>query len=144
MEGTSKEYAPIEYPAVPDFDVTNALADAAKNLGMRYHTGVVQCKDAFYGQHEPETKAVYWELENKWEAWKRMGCKASEMESAALFIVGSLLRVRVGSVFLVMANQERAKAGLPNPVVHDTDSAIRTAIEAIRILMGQEKGNNYE
>ena len=143
MEGTSKEYAPIEYPAVPDFDVTNALADAAKNLGMRYHTGVVQCKDAFYGQHEPETKAVYWELENKWEAWKRMGCKASEMESAALFIVGSLLRVRVGSVFLVMANQERAKAGLPNPVVHDTDSAIRTAIEAIRILMGQEKGNNY-
>ena len=143
MEGTSKEYAPIEYPAVPDFDVTNALADAAKKLGMRYHTGVVQCKDAFYGQHEPETKAVYWELENKWEAWKRMGCKASEMESAALFIVGSLLRVRVGSLFLVMANQERAKAGLPNPVVHDTDGAIKTAIEAIRILMRQEKGNNY-
>ena len=77
---------------------------------------------------------------DKWEAWKRMGCKASEMESAALFIAGSLLRVRVGSVFLVMANQERAKAGLPNPVVHDTDGAIRTAIEAIRILMDQEKG----
>lgn len=139
MEGTSKEYAPIEYPAVPDFGVTNALAAAAEKLGMRFHTGVVQCKDAFYGQHEPETKAVFWELQNKWEAWKRMGCKASEMESAALFIVGSLLGVRVGSVFLVMANQERAKAGLPNPVVHDTDGAIRTAIEAIRILMGTGK-----
>ena len=139
-EGTSKEYAPIEYPAVADFDIALAMRQAAASLGFTAHLGVVQCKDSFYGQHEPETKAVYWELENKWEAWKRMGCKASEMESAALFIVGSLLRVRVGSVFLVMANQERAKAGLPNPVVHDTDSALRTAIEAIRILMGQEKG----
>jgi uridine phosphorylase len=64
-----------------------------------------------------------------------MGCLASEMESAALFIAGSFHRVRVGSVFLVMANQERAKAGLENPVVHDTNAAIKTAVEAIRLLM---------
>ena len=123
--------------------VNAALAEAASKLGVRHHIGVSQSKDSFFGQHEPEVMPVDYELINKWNAWVKMGCLASEMESAALFIVGSLLRVRVGSLFLVMANQERAKAGLPNPVVHDTDGAIKTAIEAIRILMRQEKGNNY-
>lgn len=137
MEGTTKEYAPIEYPAVPDLLITNAIVSAAKKLGYKTHTGVVQCKDAFYGQHEPETKPVGYELLNKWEAWKRMGCLASEMESAALFIVGSYLKVKVGSVFLVVANQEREKAGLENPVVHDTEKAIKTAIEAIKLLMSE-------
>ena len=142
MEGTSKEYAPIEFPAVPDLGVTNALVEAAKEKGCRYHTGVVQCKDAFYGQHEPEKKPVSYELMNKWEAWKQLGCLASEMESAALFVVASSLRVRVGSCFLVIANQEREKQGLYNPVVHDTDMAIRIAVEAIRSLIRKEKEKN--
>lgn len=135
MEGTSREYAPIEYPAVPDLGVTNALVEAAGKLETDYHTGVVQCKDSFYGQHEPEVKPVSYELLNKWEAWKRLGCLASEMESAALFIVASHLRVRTGSCFLVVANQEREKLGLENPVVHDTDMAIRVAVEAVRRLI---------
>ena len=135
MEGTSREYAPIEFPAVADLEVTNALVSAAKARGMEFHTGVVQCKDSFYGQHEPEVKPVSYELLNKWEAWKRLGCLASEMESAALFVAASHLRVRCGSCFLVVANQEREKLGLENPVVHDTDGAVRTAIEAIRELI---------
>lgn len=48
MEGTSREYAPIEYPAVADFEVANALVKACKDLDVPFHTGVVQCKDAFY------------------------------------------------------------------------------------------------
>lgn len=138
MEGTSREFAPIEYPAVSDFGVTNALVDAAKKIGVRNHVGVVQCKDSFFGQHEPEIMPVSYELENKWNAWIRMGCLASEMESAALFIAGSFLRVRVGSCFLVVANQERAKKGLSNEQVHDTELAITVAVEAIRSLIKQE------
>lgn len=135
-EGTSKEYAPIEFPAVANLDVVNALVEGAKKLGFNYHAGVVQCKDSFYGQHSPQTMPVSNELLNKWEAWKRLGCLASEMESAALFVVASYLKVKVGSVFLVVANQERDKAGLENPIVHDTQKAIKTAIEAIKILKG--------
>ena len=138
MEGTSKEYAPIEFPAVVDIDIVNALRASAKELGQTAHVGVVQCKDAFYGQHSPETMPVSYELLNKWEAWKRLGCLASEMESAALFIVASTLHVRCGSVFLVMANQEREKQRLDNPVAHDTDMAIRVAIEAIRKLIKED------
>lgn len=138
MEGTSREYAPIEYPSVPDLGVTNALVSAAKKKGFPFHTGVVQCKDSFFGQHEPETKPVSYELMNKWEAWKRLGCLASEMESAALFIVASYLRVRAGSCFIVVANQEREKLGLENPVVHSTDRAIQVVVEAIRSLIQED------
>ena len=135
MEGTSKEYAPIEFPAVADIEVVNALMKAADELNVDSHVGVVQCKDSFYGQHSPERMPVGYELLNKWEAWKRLGCLASEMESAALFVVGSALHVKVGSVFLVVANQEREKEGLSNPVVHDTDKAVRVAVEALRRII---------
>ena len=141
MEGTSREFAPIEFPAVPNLDVTNALVQAAKNLGVRNHAGVVQCKDSFFGQHEPEIMPVSYELQNKWEAWLRLGCLASEMESAALFVAGSFLKVRVGSCFLVVANQERAKKGLENKQAHDTELAIKTAVEALRILIKNDKAN---
>lgn len=177
MEGTSREYAPIEFPSVANLQVTNALIAAAKKLGFAdgkemdpaagmlrdsevsaetsaedrernekpvlvpsYHVGVVQCKDSFFGQHEPEKMPVYYELLNKWEAWKRMGCLASEMESAAMFIVAAKLRARAGTCLLVVANQERRKLGLYNPIVHDTDQTIRTGIEAIRALIRADQG----
>ena len=139
MEGTSKEYAPIEFPAVPDIRLVNALIKGAKQLEQTYHVGVVQCKDSFYGQHSPEAKPAGYELLDKWEAWKRMGCLASEMESAALFIAAASLHVRAGTCLLVLANQEREKAGLENPVVHDTDMAIRVTVEALRELIRSEK-----
>lgn len=135
MEGTSREYAPIEFPAVSDYFITSALYEAALSLKKNVHLGVVQCKDSFYGQHDPGEMPVSYELLNKWEAWKRLGVLASEMESAALFTVASRLGVRAGSVFLVVANQEREKAGLDNPIIHDTGVAIDVAIEAIRRLI---------
>lgn len=141
MEGTTREYAPIEFPAVSDVTVTNALIQAAKSSGQDYHVGVVQSKDSFYGQHNPETKPVQRELESKWQAWLRMGCKASEMESAALFIVAAYRQVRAGAIFLALGNQEREKSGLSNPIVHDTELAIKTTVEAVRRLIAQDKNN---
>lgn len=139
MEGTSKEYAPIEWPATADFELTKVLEEAGKNLSAKTHVGVVQCKDAFYGQHKPEDLPVSKELLEKWDAWCKLGCKASEMESAALFTVGAYLKKQVGTVLFVVSNQERVKAGLSNEILHDTDLAIRTAIEAIKLLIQREK-----
>lgn len=139
MEGTSREYAPIEFPAVSDLEVANAVVQAAKNLGYTCHAGVVQSKDSFYGQHDPQLMPVGYELLNKWEAWKRLGCKASEMESAALFIVAAHLHVRCGAAFLVMGNQERQAKGLENIIVHDTEAAVKTAVEALRILIKNDR-----
>lgn len=138
MEGTSREFAPIEYPAVANIECVNALVNAAESLNVKKHVGVVQCKDSFFGQHEPEIMPVSYELMDKWQAWLRMGCLASEMESAALFIAGQFLRVRVGSCFLVVANQERAKKGLENKQVHDTDVPIKVAVEALRQIIKKD------
>ena len=135
-EGTSKEYAPIEFPAVADRGLVNELENAATKLGIPHHTGIVHCKDSFYGQHDAALMPVADELEAKWKAWIRMGCLASEMESAALFIVAQFYGVRAASVLHVVANQEREKLNKDNPVLHDTDIAIRTAVEALRSMIG--------
>ena len=139
MEGTSREYAPIEYPATADYGVTRALTDAAEALGYTWHAGVVQCKDSFYGQHSPEKSPVSYELLAKWDAWKKLGVLASEMESAALFTVAAALGVRCGTVLSVVWNQERKAAGLFEEDNHDTDMAIRAAIEAIRSMIKAER-----
>ena len=138
-EHTSMEYAPIEFPAVADLDVTLALRESAKDLGYRVHTGVVQNKDSFYGQHSPEKSPVYYELLQKWESWKRLGVKASEMESAALFVIASALKVRCGCCFHVVWNQEREKAGLFQPMTEDTSAAIRVGVEALKKLIAMDR-----
>ena len=144
MEGTSREYAPLEWPAVPDFQVTAALVEAARDERLRWHAGVVQCKDSFYGQHSPGRMPVAAMLAEKWEAWKRLGVLASEMESAALFTVAAARGVRCGSVFHVIWNQEREAAGLDQEECHDTALAIRVGIEGLRRLILRDAGERVE
>jgi uridine phosphorylase len=140
MEGTTKEYLPVEFPAVADYNVLSALVSSVSELGFRHHVGVVECKDSFYGQHDPDSKPVNYELNNKWNAWVRGGALASEMESAALFCVSSCLRVRAGSVLMVVANQERRKAGLEDIQEHDTEKPILVAIDAIKKMIEKDRG----
>ena len=141
-EGTSREYLPIEFPAVADHQVTCALEAAAKSLNLPCKVGVVQCKDSFYGQHEPEAQPISDDLLRRWSAWIRGGCLASEMESAALFVLGSCRSVRTGTVLLVCANKDREKLGYSDPSFHDTAPAIQTAIEAIRRLILSDREAN--
>jgi len=137
-DGTSMEYAPIEYPAVADFEVTSRLVETCKKLDKPYHYGVVQCKDSFYGQHSPDRMPVSYELLAKWEAWKQLGVLASEMESATLFVVADSRKVRCGTVLSVVWNQERKLAGLDEKECHDTDSAIQIAVETIKDMISNE------
>ena len=138
-EGTSREYAPIEFPAVSDYQAQQALVAAAQALGKPWHAGVVQCKDSFYGQHDPGRMPVSYELLAKWEAWKRLGVLASEMESAALFCCAAALGVRCGACFHVIWNQERQAAGLDQRESHDTSAAIEVGVEALKILIRADR-----
>lgn len=135
FDGTSKEYMPIEFPAVADYTVLSALVESARKIGTDHHVGVVHCKDSFYGQHEPDSKPVGYELKNKWQAWIEGGALASEMESSTLFILGSILGVRAGTVLAVAGNQERSKRGLPNNDFTGTEKAINIALDAVKCLM---------
>ena len=123
MEGTSREYAPIEFPAVADMDVTNALRASAKSLEVQMHTGVVQSKDSFYGQHSPETMPAEARLKERWEAWRRGHVVSSEMECAALFVISSIRRCRAGAI---MAFTEMEKS-------------VEVACEALKVLIEEDK-----
>lgn len=142
-EHTSLEYAPPEFPAVADFAVTTVLRDASLALGNRTHTGVVQCKDSFYGQHSPEKSPVAQELLARWEAWKRLGVKASEMESAAMFVVAAALGCRCGTCLHVIWNQEREKAGLDQNMSEDTEMAVRVAVEGLKRLIERDRNEGF-
>jgi len=139
QEGTGLHYMPIEFPAAADTKVLMELIHTAKDLKLRYHTGIVQSKDSFYGQHEPDRMPVASELMYKWKIWKEAGVLASEMETAALFVAAAALHVRCGAVFLLIWNQERDKAGYQNKKVTDTSGAIRTAVEAVKRMILEEK-----
>jgi uridine phosphorylase len=143
-DGTSREYLTPDYPAVADFAVTSALVREAEALsadedGKRYHIGVVQSKDSFYGEVEPETMPVADFLEKRWEAYLRAGCLTSEMEAATVFSVAMTRRVRAGAVLLAIWNIERSKAGLPDTVTKDTERAIKCAVGAIKRLIEEDR-----
>lgn len=143
-DGTSKEYIPQDYPAVPDFDVLSALVEAARELstnelGNGYHVGVIQSKDSFYGEIEPEKMPVADYLVNRWEAYVRCGCLTSEMEAATLFSVAIARKVRAGAVLTALWNVERTKAGLPDPVCESNERAIQCTVDAIKILIEKDK-----
>ncbi len=138
QEGTSKEYVPVEFPAVANIELTYALKNAADELEFKNHIGVVHCKDSFYGQHNPERMPVSYELENKWNAWIKAGALCSEMETASLYIVSSVLGLKAAAVLTTVWNQEKEKKGLPQEENFDVDKEIFVAIKAIsNIIKGR-------
>jgi len=140
-DGTGKEYVPVEFPAVPNFELTCALKAAADKLENKSVLGIVECKDSYYGQHSPERMPAKFELLQKWEAWKMAGAVGSEMESSTLFVVASVLRVRCATVLLLQRNREREESlhtGLVR--ANEINPAIETAIEALRSIIKQDCG----
>ncbi len=105
-EGTTGQYVPDGFPALADLDVTAALREGVRGLGVRHHVGIVHSKDSFYGQREAARMPVAGQLEARWRAWIRAGVLCSEMEAAAIFVVARILGCRAGGVMLIAGNQE--------------------------------------
>ena len=137
--GTGREYVPVEYPAVPNFDLVMELNAAAKRLGYPSVNGIVECKDSYYGQHAPETMPCEDELRSKWKAWQRAGAIGSEMESDTLYLVAGIRRMKAATVLLLCRNREREALTGQTDTCWDTAHAIETAIEAIRSMIRKEK-----
>ncbi len=143
-EGTTFEYLSPDYPAVADFAVVDALRQAAEltstnEIGNRYHIGVVHSKDSFYGEVEPENSPAAENIKSRWESYLKCGCLTSEMECAAIFAVGIARGARCGGVLTALWNVERSKAGLPDNITNDSSRAIKCAIDAIRILIKEDR-----
>ncbi|MHA2023874.1 MAG: nucleoside phosphorylase [Candidatus Thorarchaeota archaeon] len=114
-EGTSRQYVPIEFPAVAHPDTVIALTKAAEKRGAKYHVGIGHSKDAFYSEH-PDYVADPDSMRKKWTAMKDANVLATEMEAAALFVIGHLRGVKVGAACVVIGenvDQEAKIVGKP-------------------------------
>jgi uridine phosphorylase len=142
-EGTTPQYLPLAYPAVADVEIVCALRDAAEKLGQRHHLGVSQSKDSFYGEVERTRMPLAASLTERWNAWVAGGAVCSEMESAALFILSSIYRKRAGGIMFVVNESEFSDLPAAAADKHldefDADSAIRVAIEAIKLLISRDQ-----
>ncbi|MBI5305173.1 MAG: nucleoside phosphorylase [Chloroflexi bacterium] len=126
-EGTSKVYLPVEFPAVGDLDVTNALVAAAHETTEPYRVGIGFTRDAYYVQDKPLNELL-----------KSVGIVAAEQEASLLFIVGSARGVRVGAIVSTDSN-----IWLPaQPTLEEKEKlfrigekkAIAIALRAVQIL----------
>lgn len=135
-EGTSRAYLPLEFPAVADLRVANALVSAAAALGLIHHYGIIESKDSFYSEVRPETMPIAEELQARWRAYQRAGVLCSEMEAAALFTIASVRHLRAGCVVQISDNQFAGRHLGPEPSMEDT---IRVSIDAIRQLIALDR-----
>ena len=100
-DGTSKQYIPIEFPAIASHNVVSNLIKASKNLNIDSKVGICQSKDSFFGETEPDRMPVAPYLDFKWKSWQEGGVGASEMEAATLFTLSQIKRIEAGAILAI-------------------------------------------
>jgi len=134
-EGTSLHYLPVEFPAVADLDITQALVRGVRDVGRPYRVGVSQSKDSFYGQHRPERMPVAARLRDRWAAWTAGGAICSEMEAAPIYIVASTLGVRAGGIMMILGNPEHRPMTPEEKEAGSIDNLLPAAIAGMRRII---------
>jgi uridine phosphorylase len=133
-EGTTFQYVPAGYPAVAHAEVLDALREAAAERAGTVHVGLVQSKDSFYGEMEPDRMPVAAELKARWDAWIHAGVLASEMECATLYVVAAVRGARAGGA-LVCVNETPLTREMPPPALLPLGDLLDTATGAVRRLI---------
>lgn len=104
MDGTSLHYLPMEFPAVPSYQLLKALEESSVSLGFHTTVGVSITKDSFYTQAEPETKPVSDDLIRRWQSYGPGRCRLHLHGGVHLFSVGSSLGIRTASILVSATN----------------------------------------
>ena len=131
-EGTSTHYMPIEFPALCDIEIVQAMRIAVGKLGLRHQVGVSHSKDSFFGEIEPQKSANSQQLIDFWRAWQIGGAICSEMEISTICVVSSMLKARAGGI---MAMHGEGEFG-------PLDNLIRAAVESVRELIEFDKAKS--
>ena len=133
-EGTSKTYIATEYPAVASYQVVNALLQAADELGIKVHPGIIISSDAYYGGND--------------EVLRKFGeanVLSIEMEASLMFTLAGMKGVRAGAICTVDGNifkgtgkgemEQGEKTGeLADKVQQSIENEIKIAVRAVQIL----------
>ena len=136
MEGTALHYGPVEYPAVADIEVFDALRASANKLQYPTAIGTVITRDGFYSQYDEFDKPSAYYIKPQWEAYKKLGAIATEMEAATLYVASASLGVRAGSVMVCATDYKKVNKTYP---MDYEARAIEVAVEAMRQLIIADK-----
>jgi uridine phosphorylase len=134
-DGTSRQYVPLEYPAIADPNLVQELTNAARRKDSKIAVGIGHSKDAFYSEY-PEMVVDSTVMKKKWDRMRSAGVLATEMEAATLFIIGQLRKVRVGAICVIVGEpvaEETKITGKPK-----LDDLIHIALDAM-ISIANEK-----
>jgi len=138
MEGTGDHYLPVEFPAVPDYELFRALEQAAENSGFPYNTGVTITKDSFYTEVTPETKPVYPELKYKWDTYEKGGATNTCMECSLLFLAGASLKIRTAAVLICGTNYKSYSNDFQDYPANWEERAVIVGIAAMRAVIRRD------
>lgn len=135
-EGTSKAYITASYPAIPDTELFMQMLQIAKQRGYPYHIGKIRSHDSFYTDQEESIDRF----------WSEKGLLGSDMETAALFVIGSLRGIRTASILNTVVTYEGALETSINDYVGGESQTARGEKEeillALETILKWEKGRN--
>lgn len=135
MEGASSHYLPIEFPAVPNFELMRIMCETVEELDLTYHTDVSITKASFHSQTAPETKPVAQTLTRKWEEYIRGGETTTSMECSIIFAVGSALGIRAASILVSATNAKSFEGQEPGDSYDLEDRVIKAGVESMRQII---------
>jgi uridine phosphorylase len=135
-EGTPNGYVPLEYPAVASLDVVEALVEAARASGARYHVGIIRSVDALYSDLVPDSMPRP-HLRDELEMWSRAGVLSNDMETSTLFVVARLRKFRAGTINLCVDELGAGEIHHLDPGY--MDRMLRVAVDAVRLLIEKDK-----
>ncbi len=140
LDGASAHYAPIEYPAVADYELVWALAQAAQILKIPYRVGITCSSATFYpGQERSDSFSQYRirDLRGTKSEWQRLGVLNYEMEAATLLTMCSALGLRAGCVCGVVDTPTHETIS-PENLEKAERNAIAVAVTATEIFLSTQ------
>jgi len=130
-EGTTFSYIEPVFPAISDFKLVQAMKQVVDAEQIPYHLGVIRSHDTFYTDLEDEINAY----------WSKQGVLGSDMETAALLVVGALRGIKTASILnVVVETKEDLVSGIgefsggEQTTAEGERKQIKVALEAIASL----------
>ena len=138
LDGTSTHYAPIEYPAVANYEVVDSLIKAARKSNVRFHVGITASSDTFYpGQerYDSFTGYVPRHLQGSMKEWQKLHVLNYEMESSTVFTLCCAMGLRGGCVSGVIVNRTTKKGITGKDLKAGEENAIKVAVTSLEYLL---------
>ncbi|SJL82766.1 uridine phosphorylase [Vibrio palustris] len=138
LDGASSHFAPMEFPAVADFEVATAMKQAADESGAKVFTGVTASSDTFYpGQERYDTFSgrVVRRFQGSMQEWQDMGVLNFEMESATLLTMCASSGLKAGCVAGVIINRSQSETPDHDTLKKAETRSIKVVVEAARKLL---------